>query len=303
MKSASRFLRLICVFASAVILSGCQTNPKPDWELPPGVKTLTVNGYPMAYIERGSGPTVVLVHGALNDYRTWTLQMEPLSSRFRVVSVSLRHYYPEPWKGDGEFSLKLHADDVAAFIERLGVGPVFLVGWSRGGPVAAGTTRSRPDLVRKLVLMDPGLYALVPSPSGTPTVDRRPVVRARGAEAYFKKGEMEAGLEYYFDDVNGAGAWKRLPEEQRKIRLQNAWTVVGSLADVESVTCQDVGRFTMPVLLMSAERSPPQYAPILDAFQRCQPAATRVTVPKAAHQMHQMNPPAFNAALLKFLSE
>src|SRR2546428_5641394 len=101
MKRATPLARLASAFAliSVVILAGCQTVQKPDWALPADVKTLSANGYPVAYIERGSGPTVVLVHGALNDYRTWMSQMDPLSSRFRVVSISLRHHYPEPWKG------------------------------------------------------------------------------------------------------------------------------------------------------------------------------------------------------------
>ena len=96
MKRATPLLLLIAVLASATILGGCQTAQKGDWALPAGVKTLMVNGYPVAYAEHGSGPTVVLVHGAINDYRTWTPQMEPLSSQFRVVAISLRHYYPKP---------------------------------------------------------------------------------------------------------------------------------------------------------------------------------------------------------------
>jgi pimeloyl-ACP methyl ester carboxylesterase len=257
----------------------------------------------MAYLERGTGPTVVLVHGALNDYRYWTPQLESLSSRFRIVSVSLRHYYPERWNGVGKFSLEQHSEDLAVFIERLNVGPVFLVGWSRGGPVVVRTTRSRPDLVRKLVLMDPGLLELLPAPSGAPKANPR-ITRARAAEEYFRRGDIEGGLEYYFNDVNGPGAWKKLPEGQRQIRRENAWTIVGTAADEASVfSCTDIGNLRMPVLLMTGERSPRQYGPVLDAFQRCQAAATRVTIPNAAHQMSQMNPPAFDAALVKFLSE
>ena len=112
-------------------------SPSPAWSLPAGVKTLPVNGYPMAYFERGSGSTVVLVHGALNDYRYWMPQISSLSPRYRIIAVSLRHYYPERWDGKGDdFSLKMHAEDVAAFIERLGAGPVYLVAHSRGGSVA-----------------------------------------------------------------------------------------------------------------------------------------------------------------------
>ena len=67
-----------------------------SWLLPEGVKTLAVNGYEMAYTERGSGPPVVLVHGAGWDFRYWDGQMEPFSAKHRAIAVSLRHYYPIP---------------------------------------------------------------------------------------------------------------------------------------------------------------------------------------------------------------
>ena len=37
------------------------------WALPPGVKTLEVNGYPMAFLESGTGEPVVLVHGSIGS--------------------------------------------------------------------------------------------------------------------------------------------------------------------------------------------------------------------------------------------
>src|ERR1700758_4119645 len=82
------------------------------WPLPPGVKTLHVNGYPMAYVEHGAGVPVMLVHGTNGDYRSFAPQMAPLGARYRAIAVSLRHYYPEPWDGEGEFSARQHGEDV-----------------------------------------------------------------------------------------------------------------------------------------------------------------------------------------------
>jgi len=291
---------IVVLFLS--LLGACQTPYKAAWDMPAGVKVLEANGYPVAYVEKGSGPTVVLVHGALFDYRTWAPQMDALAENFRVVAISLRHYYPEPWKGDGDFSLKLHASDVAAFIERLGVGPVFLVGWSRGGAVAADTAMMQPDLVRKLVLMDASLYSLVLPPGGASPEDPR-VKRAKATEVYFRRGDMEGGLQFFIDDMVGAGAWSKGREDQRQPLRDNAWTIVGQLGDVETVTCDDIGKFKMPVLLMEGEQSGPVFRRVRSAIQKCLPAAKLATIPKAAHQMHEMNPAAFNAALENFLSE
>src|SRR5437588_863027 len=67
------------------------------------MQTLRVNGYDMAYLEVGKGPPLVCVHGTLGDFRTWSAVMGPLSKSYRVISVSLRHFFPEHWDGvDGE---------------------------------------------------------------------------------------------------------------------------------------------------------------------------------------------------------
>ena len=111
MRLARWFVALICIAFSA-----CQSTPADvarTWSLPPGVKFLRVNGYDMAYVERGAGVPVVLVHGSLSDYRYFAAQMEPFSARHRVISVSLRHYYPEHWDGNGsDFSYQQHAAEI-----------------------------------------------------------------------------------------------------------------------------------------------------------------------------------------------
>ncbi len=291
---------LLSVLLAASVAGGCQTVQRPDWALPEGVKTIQANGYPMAYVERGSGPIVVFVHGATLDYRYWTPQLESLSSRYRVISVSLRHYYPEPWKGQGELSLRLHGEDVAAFIERLGE-PVHLVGHSRGGPVALAVAHARPQLIKRLVLMDPALFALLPSQSGA-AADGVRIRRAKATEGYFKAGDMEGGLRFFFEDINGPGAWSKLPENQRAIRWDNAWTIVGQLGDAEFLSCGDVGRLKMPVLILGGEHSPKLFKNVGEALRQCLPSASALTIPKAGHQMNQHNPRAFNAALADFLS-
>jgi len=117
-----------------VLLSAWHTAAAALWTLPAGIKTIDVNGYPMAFLESGTGESVVLVHGAGGDYRSWARQVASPPRGFRLIAVSLRHYYPERWDGKGvTFSVRQHAEDLALFIEALGVGPVYLVAHSRGG--------------------------------------------------------------------------------------------------------------------------------------------------------------------------
>ena len=121
------------------------------------MQTLRVNGYDMAYLEVGKGPPLVCVHGTLGDFRTWYAVLGPLSKKHRVITPSLRHFFPEHWDGVGnDYLMAQHVADVIGFIERLDLKPVDLMGHSRGGHIGFRVAQQRPDLLRRLVLAEPG---------------------------------------------------------------------------------------------------------------------------------------------------
>jgi pimeloyl-ACP methyl ester carboxylesterase len=270
------------------------------WALPPGVKTLEVNGYPMAFLESGTGEPVVLVHGTGIDYRQWRRQVESPPRGFRLIAVSLRHYYPERWDGKGDtFSVRQHAEDLALFIEALGVGPVYLVAHSRGGSVAVKAAHARPALVKKLVLMEGAFGALLPeSASGEEGPRASTVLKA--VKARFEQGDIDGGLELWIDR-DTPGTWARRSEEDRQRSRDNAWTLIAGESG-KPVTCADLGGLKMPVLLLQGEKTTHRFASIVYATHKCLPSAERATIPDAGHQMHAMNPAGFEKMLVQFLS-
>jgi pimeloyl-ACP methyl ester carboxylesterase len=135
----------------------------PKWPIPDGIKTIEVNGYDMAYQETGSGIPLLLIHSAVNDYRTWKPQVPDFSKAYRTIAVSLRHYYPEKWNGVGDdFSVTQHASDVAALIKSLNLGKVHLLGHSRGGAVALNGVMLYPEVIRTLILEEGSMESLLP---------------------------------------------------------------------------------------------------------------------------------------------
>ncbi len=267
---------------------------------------MTANGYEMAHIERGRGVPVVLVHGTLNDYRTWAGQMGCLSEHFRAIAVSLRHHYPEKWDGkDDDFSVRQHADDLASFIKGLNAGPVHVVGHSRGGDVVLLFASAHPQLVKRMVLADPApLTDMLPQTSEVSRAiqNRRKFITA--ALEQLQKGDIDGGLEIFTDAVSVPGNWKKLSESAKQTRRDNAWSLKSLIADAKATfTCEDAKKITAPVLLVTGDRSPDLYGMMHAALEPCLKNYRKTTILDASHGMYRDNPEAFNAVVMTFLME
>jgi esterase len=275
-----------------------------QWQIPTELDVLSIAGYPLSYFQVGRGDPLILVHGSLNDYRSWQAQIPDLAQRYRVLAPSLRHYYPELWDGkDGDFSLARHAADIIELIRSLRLAPVHLAGHSRGGSVAYLVARDAPELVRSLVLAEPrGLEDLL-------SLDATQAEGARSSDAIFlvlhenlKAGCKEIAAEAFVDAFNGAGSWAAMPASQKTIILDNIGTSVDT-GELPGMRCEDIARFDMPVLLVRGEKSLSRYALGFEAMRACNPMIGEVAVvPRAPHGMHRVNPEAFNAIVTKFLA-
>src|SRR3954469_1829677 len=197
------------------------------------MQTLRVNGYDMAYLEVGQGLPLVCVHGTLGDFRTWNAIVGPLSKKHRVISVSLRHFFPKHWDGVGsDYLMSRHVADVIAFIEQIEPKPIDLMGHSRGGHIGFRVAEQRPDLLHKLVLAEPGGEldaSLNPAvaPSGPPPFAARMPLAAEKV----RNGDIDGAMLLFFDMIEGDGAWARLPAAPRQQLRDNAFTLIGQLGE------------------------------------------------------------------------
>jgi pimeloyl-ACP methyl ester carboxylesterase len=275
----------------------------PSWSIPDGVKTVSVNGYPMAYQEAGSGAPVVLVHGSLSDYRTWNLQVPELAKSHRVFAVSLRHYYPEKWDGRADdFSVTQHAHDVAAFIRALNLGKAHLLGHSRGGSVALNVARHHPDVVRTLILADAsGLEALLPDTPEAQKMAAEGVALRLTLQKNLAAGDIEKAGQEFIDALSVPGSWAKLPPDFKQMILDNMGTAVVA-EDRPKLTCEEIGKFNFPILLVNGEKSPKRYPEMFAAMRQCSKVPEPVVIPKAAHGMQRQNAEAFNLAVKDFVA-
>ncbi len=101
---------------------------------------------------RGEGVTdsLIFVHGWLGSWRYWVPTMDELSSRYRTYALDLWGYGDSD-KSLPRYSMQDFVELLEAFIDKLGVTKVSLIGHSLGGVVAIRLTNQHPNLVSKVV--------------------------------------------------------------------------------------------------------------------------------------------------------
>jgi pimeloyl-ACP methyl ester carboxylesterase len=111
-----------------------------------------VNGIGLHWVEQGSGPLVVLLHGFPEFWWSWRHQIAPLSRDFRVVAVDMRGFNESEKPATGYDTATL-ATDIRDFIDHLG-GPAYVAGHDWGGIVAYQLAADWPDRVKRLAILN-----------------------------------------------------------------------------------------------------------------------------------------------------
>jgi pimeloyl-ACP methyl ester carboxylesterase len=119
---------------------------------------IPVGGAELHVEARGSGRTVVLLHGFPLDHGMWEAQIEALAREFRVIAPDLRGFGKstlEPDDVEQGVSMERYAADVVAALVALNVAePVVLAGFSMGGYAAWQFALKHPQRLRGLSLVD-----------------------------------------------------------------------------------------------------------------------------------------------------
>jgi esterase len=270
------------------------------------MQTLSVNGYDMAYLEIGQGRPLVCVHGTLGDFRTWSAVLGPLSKSHRVISLSLRHFFPEHWDGVGDDYLMVqHIADMIGFLEKLGDGPVDLMGHSRGGHIAYRVAQLRPDLLRKLVLAEPGgeLDATLDPSATTPTPSDRAARIAASADMV-KAGDIEGALKLFFDTIEGDGAWGRLPAAPKQQLRDNVFTLIGQAGENRKPYSKaEAQSIRTPTLFIGGADTKGGLPAVLRALSAEVPGAQTAMIAGCGHWMFEQAPQHFSQIVTAFLRD
>lgn len=157
------------------------------------IETVTSDdGTEIAYERSGSGPPLVLVHGAIVDRAVWELGgvRSTFAERNTVYAMDRRRFGDS--ESPDEYSVEAQFDDVVAVVKSID-DPVHLLGHSAGATFALGAA-PRIDNLRSLILYEPAIQS----------DDEAGALMEETAEemvALLEAGQNEQALILFLDDI------------------------------------------------------------------------------------------------------
>src|SRR5436190_17962464 len=127
---------------------------------PPGFKAMKVetSGATINLVTGGSGPPLLLIHGAPFTHIAWRLVAPELAKRYTIVAPDLRGYGDSSKPPDGEnhsnYSKRNMALDGVEVMKHFGFNSFPVIGHDRGGRVGHRMALDHPDKVTKLAVLD-----------------------------------------------------------------------------------------------------------------------------------------------------
>src|SRR5439155_4891038 len=112
------------------------------------------DGTLIAYLRRGQGPAILLVHGTAANHTRWNPVLPALQRQFTVYAMDRRGCHA--WRDLAPYRMEDDIADVTAVIGAIEQGPVDVVGHSYGA-ICALESALREQRVRRLVLYEPPL--------------------------------------------------------------------------------------------------------------------------------------------------
>ena len=273
-----------------------------------------VNGVRLHYVEAGSGPLVVLLHGFPEFWYCWHHQIPLLAAAgFRVVAPDMRGYgLSEKPSGARAYDAEPLAGDVAALIRHLGAERAHVVGHDWGATGAYLTAMEHPDVLDRLVIIQSPHPARMLAALKTAhqlrkswymlffQLPRLPEALMRRDDFAFMKRSLRAGSPGVFSDED-------------LVRYAEAWSQPGALTGMVNYyraalrqsprrTLARMSPIDCPVLVIWGERD--QYlGPELAAPEPRWVSNVRVErLPEASHWVQNDSPERVGELLLEFLS-
>lgn len=283
----------------------CRAQPVPEERRFPAGTSLvaryvTVDSTRIRYIDTGSGPAVVLIHGLAASMYSWRQTILPVArAGFRVIAFDNRGFGFSDKPSSG-YTNQAYVDLLFGLLDSLGVKETVLVGHSMGGAIAAEAALTRPDRVRGLVLVDaaglsvrwPFMLRVAHWPIVGVLFDR---LRGRAATLGILKSLYGVPSRVTAEQVDQYYAPIAEPGFGRSLR--------GVLSQFRFDALTDrLGQLSTPTLVMWGTEDRLIPVAVGQAMADQIPGALLVRFPGAGHAVPEESPEEFNQGLIAFLA-
>jgi len=263
---------------------------------------LQVDGAQIHYEVCGQGPAIVFAHGLGGNQTSWWQQVGHFSKTHTCVSFSHRGFAPSTVEGNPP-DPRRYADDLAALIDHLKLGPVCLVGQSMGGWTVVEYCLRHPQRVRGLVLS-----ATIGSISPDRIAGLDPVAMADWqkaadqavAQCLEQQVHPACGLSMAREQSALHLLYQQIDEQARNLDKE---AIRGGLYAMRVRAPADLAATGVPVLLISPQQDiviPPL---ALGALAQEVPGARLIEISNAGHSPYFERAQVFNQHLSDFLNE
>ncbi|MGF1483624.1 MAG: alpha/beta fold hydrolase [Opitutales bacterium] len=243
---------------------------------------------------------LVILHGLLGSSRNWTTTARDLAEHFAVYSLDLRNHGQSPHTDSMAFSDL--AADLEAWLDAQALETVALLGHSLGGKTAMRFACDHPERVSRLIVAD-----IAPRNYAPHFAQEFAAINALDLAALTRRKDAEEALE-----AAGIDEW-----EMRAFLLTNLggnanegfrWQVnlralTEAIVTMAQSPLRTDERFEQPTLFIRGADSNFVQDADRSAIEAHFPQNSLATIPKAAHNVHVQNRPAFVEAVRSFLDE
>lgn len=305
------YLSLITFSLIVVIMAACTSStPIPPYfeafeRIP--IKTVSVKGQRIAYLDVGQGQPVILIHGFGGSMWQWEHQQTPLSAQVRLITPDLIGSGLSD-KPDIEYLPEQMLEYFVGFMDALQTRQAMLVGNSMGAGLAIGMALAHPDRVSQLILID-GLPANVRDKLTSPSIKRALNTSAPSwivsfGNWLFGGFMIESILREIVHDpalLTPAVIERSNRNRQRPGLIAPTMSARDNLPLWEAGFAKRIGEITQPTLILWGEEDRVFPIGVGEELQRTIKGSSLVRIPQAGHIPQWERPDLVNQAMIDFL--
>jgi pimeloyl-ACP methyl ester carboxylesterase len=249
-----------------------------------------VNGTKLYVESFGQGRPMLFLHGGLMFFDSaYANQRDYFAARYRVIGIDQRGHGHSP-DGPWQLSYQMMADDTAAVLQALKLGPVDVVGHSDGANIALLLARDHPELVRYLVVSGANLRGLPPEKLEA----RKQLPAAQLEERVEKLAAMlppSFRTDYGAVSPDGADHWMAMV-------TKCYWLWAQSVV----INPDDLKKIQAPVLVVAGDHDLTSIEETTEIFRGLSHGQLFL-VPGAGHGTYQDRPKLINLAVEEFVEQ